>query len=374
MLKTNNVTLKQEGLVVIPQKVSDKINYLCTKIGHTEWSGVLFYKVMKGDLKKIENLELELTDIYLQDIGSSVSTEFINDVDLLDIYEQYEELEDCRIGSIHSHHSMGAYHSATDISDMEDNCKVYNSYLSIVVNNAGDKVAKIGVPMKKQVSGEVTTTFQIQDEHNKPIYLQNQSSDMKEEAEATLFINMKIEEEIVEVPFDEPFIKRVDEKLKESRKPKTTTYSYPSHHVKGYSSHYTGHNTFTDPMGKAVNDFNDNLHPGHIPIVTKKVISSFLDAYLTASGTQYKMNDRLHFYDILYKIDRDWKNLDEYVGVCDEYLPDLISEFAEQGYSDEEILIGAVKDLSNYVSYQKVVDAFVLSLSEFSKQFIEKTS
>lgn len=60
--------------LIIPSYAQGKINYLCEKFPSTEWSGVLFYTV-KGSFET-EDLELEVKDLLVLDIGTTTYTEF----------------------------------------------------------------------------------------------------------------------------------------------------------------------------------------------------------------------------------------------------------------------------------------------------------
>ena len=66
-----------------------------------EWSGVLFYKVIAGDIEHLSDLKLEVVEIYLQDIGSAAHTQFTMSDDILDLYDKKPELEECKTAMIH---------------------------------------------------------------------------------------------------------------------------------------------------------------------------------------------------------------------------------------------------------------------------------
>jgi len=104
----------------ISEEVNNKIKYICSKINSVEWSGVLVYKSI-GTLDDISDLQMEVIDIYIMDIGSSAHTSF--SYDPLDIATAFEKNPDWieneyRLGLIHSHVNMGVFFSGTDISEL----------------------------------------------------------------------------------------------------------------------------------------------------------------------------------------------------------------------------------------------------------------
>lgn len=135
-IKTTKIKTK------LTDKVLEEIKYLNSEIYDEEWSGILFYK-LTGSVENIENLEILLVDILPMDKGSSVSTSFEYDEDFLKYLDDNPELEDCKHGLIHSHNKMNSFFSSTDISELEDNTKFHNFYLSVVSNNKLELIGKL---------------------------------------------------------------------------------------------------------------------------------------------------------------------------------------------------------------------------------------
>jgi hypothetical protein len=136
------------GKLVIPKNVQQLIDYLHYKIGSTEWSGILFYKITKGSIDKLKDLEFTVTFIYPMNIGSSAYTEFDYTGEIVNAYNVFEEGLECSTGLVHSHHNMTAFFSDTDVSELQDNAKNYNYYTSLIVNFAHEYCAKIAIPSK----------------------------------------------------------------------------------------------------------------------------------------------------------------------------------------------------------------------------------
>lgn len=120
-----------------------KITQLCNLVNETEWSALLFFKA-EGHPIQPETLECTLVDLFLQDIGTPGYTAFKNDPNtMMDLFESKPELMDCRMGIIHSHHNMSTFYSGTDMDELFDNSNGIDFYLSVVVNNRAEWVARV---------------------------------------------------------------------------------------------------------------------------------------------------------------------------------------------------------------------------------------
>ncbi len=126
----------------MPQKVLSQIQYLCREIPKVEWSGILFYKV-EGSIKDPSTMKLILEDILPMHKGTSAYTEYTFDERVVEHMMDNEYLEDYKIGHIHSHNTMSVFFSGTDWSELEDNAPNHNFYLSLIVNNFMDFMAKV---------------------------------------------------------------------------------------------------------------------------------------------------------------------------------------------------------------------------------------
>jgi hypothetical protein len=143
-IKTTKIKTK------LTDKVLEEIKYLNNNIYDEEWSGILFYKMI-GCIEDIDNLEILLVDILPMDKGSTASTNFEYDERFLEYLDSNPELEDCKHGLIHSHNTMSTFYSQTDISELEDNTKFHNFYLSVVSNNKLELIGKLCFLGKPQI-------------------------------------------------------------------------------------------------------------------------------------------------------------------------------------------------------------------------------
>lgn len=203
--------------MIITQEVSNKIKFLCSKISEVEWSGVLFYSV-KGSIRQFDKVEFTIEDIYLMNKGTKTYTEYDLDDDLIDYRMSNPKSLSWKIGMVHSHNSMKSYFSHTDMSELNDNSEFHNYYLSLIVNNFGEMVAKIAF------RGE-TSGYACKDEQGK-----NWNLNLKTSRKVMFTFDCDIVEE-GKVPFvEKSFAERVTEiveKAEKKEKEKATIQKFP---------------------------------------------------------------------------------------------------------------------------------------------------
>lgn len=226
----------------IPEAVYNQIKYLCREISTVEWSGILFYKE-SGSIKNLETFSLEAVDIYLMDKGSAAYTSYDLDETIIAHMEEYPHLQDCRIGHIHSHNNMGVFFSGTDTSELEDNAPNHNFYLSLIVNNRMDFVAKVCFISKATVNTDII--FKARDEEGNFYNLETEAVD--KELQRLHIIDCEIFKPIVADGVDENFKARVKEINVEKKLNTCTTKStnkqnypldmWPGEYVDSYDSY-----------------------------------------------------------------------------------------------------------------------------------------
>ena len=145
------------GKITISKEIEASINYLHKVVGATEWSGILFYSLQSGDIKKLKDLEFKVEMIYPMNIGSSAYTEFDYNSEVMNAYDIREDLITYNSGLCHSHHRLGfTTFSGTDQSELIDNCKNFNYYVSLIVDFTKDWHCKIAFPTKTKTNKEYT--------------------------------------------------------------------------------------------------------------------------------------------------------------------------------------------------------------------------
>lgn len=138
----------------MPEKVEEKIRYLLRKYPSTEWSGVLFYSYQGG----FESGDLVITceDLFPMDLGTTGSTEFRMTPEVSRYVAHNIELFDCQTGLVHSHHQLGAFFSATDLSTLQAEGNDTNCFVSLVVDTRGTYVAAITRKIKTKRTVTIT--------------------------------------------------------------------------------------------------------------------------------------------------------------------------------------------------------------------------
>lgn len=211
LVKRDEYTLQGKGKLLLTKDLIDQIDYLHDQVGRIEWCGILFYRHLEGDISKPSSLVLQAEQLYPMDIGSEAYTEA--DIDMEAIIEMDEVIPDVRNlkkGLIHTHHTMSAFFSGTDMSELHDSTPFHNYYLSLIVNFKGEYVARVAYIAKKKTTVEYKN---VKDE------LQVSSS----ESEVLAMIDMEIEWEVPEVSVPD-FFRARHEKLKQEKAKKVQSY------------------------------------------------------------------------------------------------------------------------------------------------------
>ena len=158
--------------VTVTEGMINKIRYICGEFPTKEWSGVLFYDI-KGSLKKPNLIEIKAFDFYPLDLGSNSYTEFEYSPDFAAYIARNPLLMDHQMGLIHSHNNMGVFFSGTDTATLQEQAPLYKKFLSIIVNNRMDIVAKLAVYTESDITNNTeiisTTNYQDIDYTNKKI-------------------------------------------------------------------------------------------------------------------------------------------------------------------------------------------------------------
>ena len=143
----SKVEIKKKASLALSQEIITQIHYLHTVVAkNTEWSGILIYEVLEGDVNDPENFKVHAHKLIPMDVGTSGYTEYEYDPSDDSFDEICNAMEaGYKLGHIHTHHSMGTFFSGTDMSELYDNAPNHNFYLSLIVDykNHEDWCAKI---------------------------------------------------------------------------------------------------------------------------------------------------------------------------------------------------------------------------------------
>jgi hypothetical protein len=205
--KDTMLEIDQEISLIMPAELLGKIWYLCHEINNVEWSGLLFYQPI-GDIKDLKTFKIIAKDVYLMDIGTSAYTEYSFNESIMNFYDKFPEAMNYKIAHIHSHNNMNSFFSSTDNDELKDNAKNYNYYLSLIVNNKMDMVAKLAM------AGKSTQILTLKDNNGLLFNLNTKEKSII----GTINVNVfPFDENITEI---EKRVKELKDKEKEKEKDK----------------------------------------------------------------------------------------------------------------------------------------------------------
>lgn len=151
------------------------------------------------------------------DIGSGAATAFDWDDSISDYIMKNVHLMDMIQGHIHSHNNMGVFFSSVDMDELMDNKDSFNAYLSVIVNNRLDIIAKTAFVGK-------STKFTCLNEAGDPYTL---TLDGDEYGEVLFTYDCKIDVKQYKAPIPDSFVERVNViNKKKDAKPKYTGSPY----------------------------------------------------------------------------------------------------------------------------------------------------
>lgn len=221
-MMTQNISINTNRRIplVLTKKVIDKITEWCRNLPNNEWSGVLFYNI-EGNINE-DNFKIICVDFYVQDIGSSAYTEYSEKDNVYSLnYADENGLLDCYTGIIHSHNVMKAFFSNTDLDTLKEKSVDMPHFLSVIVNNKLDCVAKLTRIVKFDSANLYYTTY-----NNKVIKLDNHPFNN------LVFTNI-IDCDIIKEGVDTSLSKEVEERINELKKSVKNT---PTPCTQDYSS------------------------------------------------------------------------------------------------------------------------------------------
>ncbi len=213
-----------QNKIIIPNNVKKQIDYLHSTYPEKEWSGILVYTVSEGNFYNLDSFNVEVKGIYPMDLGKAAYTEFEYEKALVDVYNIFESkdlpIEIIETGMIHSHHTMKAYFSSTDMDELKTNARKHNYYLSLVVNVDEEYAAKIAFPSKVDIK-----------ETHRILNKQGQSIEIPRERNSESLLTIDLDIEIEESsPLDSWFKERIkDLKTVPSKSWESRTRFYPSY-------------------------------------------------------------------------------------------------------------------------------------------------
>jgi len=210
--------------IIMSEEILNKIKYLCRNINKDEWSGALFYSI-EGSIKEPLTFKIKLEDILPLDKGTSSYTEYELDDRYLDYLMEDEKRMNWYVGHIHSHNTMAVFFSGTDMAELNDNSPSHNFYLSLIVNNYMDFMAKIAfVASLEQEIKEIP--YYANDENGVKYIIDRPNITLKKDK---MFVyNCEIISPFEQIIVEEGFDNRVKEIMKPKAIKQFAPYSYPT--------------------------------------------------------------------------------------------------------------------------------------------------
>ena len=311
----------------MPLNVLHQVQYLCKTIPEVEWSGVLFYTT-EGSISKPETFKITLKTILPLDKGTKGYTEYNLDDRFLDfIEEDFEERCTWKVGHIHSHNSMPVFFSGTDMAELNDNAPSHNFYLSLIVNNYMDFMAKVAfTAVAKRDIKQVP--YQALDEEGK-LYTINKADFVVDNTKLFVY-DCAIEAPLTKVETTEEFEKQVAKIMipkpvaKPTFKPVVTKKPAPKFDSKKQVFK-------KDPLKKQFEDWKSPV---------KKIANLFDEVDVFANVEQEDVEQEDEEYDLLsMSIDEFAKDLFDFTGTVttEDVLEDVLDMLAELDLSPSEI-------------------------------------
>lgn len=153
---------------------------------------------------------------------------------------------------IHSHNNMSVFFSGTDVSELEDNAPNHEYYLSLIVNNKGDKQAKVCHIAKR------LTKFQRR--NSDTLQFENFQNELEEEV--LIIYNCEIVEECQNIEVSKEFEERTSEIIKiADSKPKYAVYK--PYQGGNYKTYYAN-NKINTKSNKQEKPLSKNYSTGYL--------------------------------------------------------------------------------------------------------------
>lgn len=370
-------------------EVLEKIRYLCRIISMVEWSGILLYETV-GTIQKPDEMVINLKDIILMNKGSQAYTEYsftekkrdqsgYSDRHI-DYCEENEEALEWQIGHIHSHNNMKVFFSGTDMSELDDNSPSHNFYLSLIVNNAMDFMAKVSFVATAEIKQEAN--FTALDENGNEYVIS--TSTLKAKKEKLYIYDCAIQSNLDEVVPDNFFLRNIKDVLQEAERPKytapKTATSNPTPVVT--NKPFQTHPSTVAPTTQAKNpnwdwrseDLDDDFDISG-ESETNEDIELFCSCLLNGTNPP---DEETTFESLLLQFKMLEVSGDEIAVSALENIFPLFEKFYEDHIADEKVFIEVVEEvvefLEEYETRFTLLSPVIMGLKRMTKEFINQTT
>ena len=154
--------------VVISTNLTSQIGFLHAMCPTgTEWSGLLIWKLEKGGLDDLANIEIRAEAVFPMDYGDATFTSFEGNEDWIKCFEQFPQIDPIKrqegwyCSKIHSHHSMSVFHSGTDKNDLYETAPKLPMFLSLIVNYKCETDCELAIAVEMEEELTSKTKYKL---------------------------------------------------------------------------------------------------------------------------------------------------------------------------------------------------------------------
>lgn len=348
--------------LLLTNEVVDKIKAWCNANPNREWSGYMYYTA-EGNFP--DDVLITAKDIFVMDVGSGTYTEYDPDSEEF-LYRTENDLLDCYVAGIHSHNTMNAFHSGTDLSTVEEWGSQMPHFLSLVVNNKMETDCMIS----RQIMAKIKTTFKT---------FGGKEAE-SEETEDTCIEGLKLKVEFEKDSYTQYVEERMKTILEDKRRrgeEKVKVYILGNRHPKGAdldidkgypladSFHYDPDEDVL-PMDweevKSESELSDEEMFNLTQLLVTGVIWSDIKDYNhLESFIDEKMPDVMK---------RRFKSLDDYIDFV-EFFADYIDLKVSPFLDNKNTLLVIASNIEKYVLNNEYIEALYNFIIEKSNEFID---
>jgi hypothetical protein len=398
--------LSNKPILVITHKLQQQIDYLHKQVGRAEWSGELITREV-GAITDLEKWKVIAEDIWLADVGSPGFTGYEVDkggfksTDIVEMFEAFPGLMDGTLKNhhIHTHHSMGAFFSGTDESNLEDRASQSNYFIMLVVDFQKKYMAKVA--FKAEIKGAGGTAIHFVNNHDdiEPMHLTQER-----EREVLVVMEMDIKFEAAPSIVEDSFKARYEavKTAIENDKPKvysgyggTVPGFRGTNYGKGSSFHHPASShqpTFDWDADDRKKDKRKGKKRGRKPRIMEMTDQEFREYEKTFTGNQFEIRHATaivnavldkdtsepnyrpcpnRLYNLDYELKTESKKSDWAEGFVAS-VPDMLFLLFGQGTAEAQVAIGnkLIELLTPYM-HTEVIRMMVTLLTELVVEISE---
>lgn len=154
--------------VVISTDLAAQINFMHSQCPlNREWSALLIYKVEKGGIDDLANLEIRAEGLFPMDFGDATFTSFEGDHSWLECFRIYPQVDPMKpepgwyIGKLHDHPNFSVFHSGTDKNDLYETAPKFPMFLSLIVNYATETDCELAIAVEMEEELTSKTKYKL---------------------------------------------------------------------------------------------------------------------------------------------------------------------------------------------------------------------